>query len=111
MLKSFYLPRSYNSEKGQGAVDDLNNLLNEIGVSFTVSKNNNGQKLCISVDEEKLHSITENRSGRPVAHEFDIEKIQQMKKEGWTNKKIYEKLGMSKALFYLRMREYQMKNE
>ncbi len=37
--KSFYLPKSYNSEKGQGAIDDPNNLLNNVGVSFNVPKN------------------------------------------------------------------------
>ena len=38
ILKSFYLPRSYNSEKGQGAIDDLNRLLKDVGVSLMCLK-------------------------------------------------------------------------
>ena len=33
--------------------------------------------------------------------------MQQMKAEGKTNKEIYTELGVSKALFYLRMKEYK----
>lgn len=30
MLKSFYLPRSYDPGKGKGAIEDLNNLLSVV---------------------------------------------------------------------------------
>lgn len=108
ILKSFYLPRSYNSEKGQGAIDDLNGLLKDIGVSFRVSKNNNGQKLMISVDEQKLKNATTfPKIGRPIEHEIDFSKIEQMKLSGKTNKQIYTELGISKSLFYLKKKEYK----
>jgi len=70
LRKSFFLPRSYDPGKGQGAIDDLNGLLNGIGVSFNVSKDNKGQKLYISINERQLHKFTGNRSGRPVEHEL-----------------------------------------
>lgn len=107
ILKSFYLPKSYNPEKGQGAIDDLNNLLNRIGVSFNVSKNNNGQKLSICVDEKKLKNATSYKAGRPVEHKIDFSQIEHMKLSGKTNKQIYTELGMSKSLFYLKMKEYK----
>lgn len=110
MLKSFYLPRSYNPQKGKGAINDLNNLLNDVGVSFSVSKKDNGQKLFISVDEDKLEKIKKSEGGRPVIHRFDFEEVQRMKEDGMTNKQIYEALGMSKALFYLRMKEHKGKS-
>ncbi len=108
ILKSFYLPKSYNAEKGQGAIDDLNNLLNNVGVSFNVSKNNNGQKLFIKVDEEKLKdATTHHKAGRPVEHKIDFSEIEQMKLSGKTNKQIYTNFWISKSLFYLKMKEYK----
>lgn len=111
MRKGFYLPKGYDPQKGQGTIDDLNDLLNDIGVSFNVSKNNNGQILNIFIDEKRLKMVTDNKAGRPVKYDFDIEKIKQMKKDGKTNKQIYEELGMSKALFYLRLKECKNKIE
>lgn len=107
IFKSFYLPKSYNLEKGQGAIDDLNNLLNEAGVFFDVSKNNIGQRLIIKIDEEKFKKVTTCKSGRPIEHEIDFGKVQQLKADGKTNKEIYTELGISKSLFYLKMKEYK----
>ncbi len=107
ILKSFYLPRSYNSEKGQGTINDLNRLLKDVGVSFDVSKNNNGQKLMIYVDEEKVKNVKSVKAGRPVEHKFNYSEIEQMKLSGKTNKQIYSELGMSKSLFYLKMKQYK----
>lgn len=108
ILKSFYLPRSYNSEKGQGAIDDLNGLLKDVGVSFNVSKNNNGQKLFISVNEQKLKDATaHHKAGRPVEHKIDFSEIERMRSSGKTNKQIYTELGISKSLFYLKMKGYK----
>lgn len=112
MLKSFYLPKSYDKAKGQGTINDLNNLLAEVGVNFKVGKpkNGTGLKLFIYVDEEKLKTSTNIKVGRPVQHELDIKKVNQMKADGKTNKEIYTELGMSKSLFYLKMREYKNNN-
>ena len=60
-------------------------------------------KLNILVYEEKLKS----KAGRPVGHDFDYFKVEQMKADGMTNKEIYTELGISKALYYLRMKEYK----
>lgn len=107
ILKGFYLPRSYDPKKGQGAIDDLNRLLKDTGVSFNVSKNNNGQKLMIYVDEEKVKNAKSVKVGRPVEHEFNYSDIEQMRLSGKTNKQIYSELGMSKSLFYLKMKKYK----
>lgn len=108
LKKNFYLPRSYDISKGQGAIDDLNNLLECVGVQFTVSKKHNGLKLFIDVDEEKLKKSTTSKNlGRPVEHEFSIEQVQKMKADGKTNKQIYTELHMSKSLFYKHMKEYK----
>ena len=108
ILKSFYLPKSYNPQKGQGAIDDLNNLLNDVGVVFNVSKNDNVQKLVISIDEQKLkHATDRPRSGRPIEYQIDYSKIEEMKLSGKNNKQIYTELGISKSLFYLKMKEYK----
>lgn len=101
------MPKSYNPEKGQGAIDDLNNLLNVVGVFFDVSKNNNGLKLMIKIDEERFKKVTTCKSGRPIEHEIDFEKVKQLKADGKTNKEIYMELGISKSLFYLKMKEYK----
>ena len=108
MKKNFYLPRSYDITKGKDTIDDLNNLLNDVGIYFKVGQRDGGLKLFISVDEEKLQQATSKpKLGRPTGYEFDIEKVRQMQSEGKTNKEIYNELGMSKSLFYLRMKEYK----
>ena len=42
--------------------------------------------------------------------QIDFEKVQQLKADGKTNKEIYTELGISKSLFYLKMREYKNNN-
>lgn len=107
MRKNFYLPQSYDISKGQGAIDDLNNLLECVGVRFTVSKKYKGLKLFIDVNEEKLHQATTKNSGRPVEHIFNMAEVERMKADGKTNKEIYTELHMSKSLFYKHMKEYK----
>lgn len=73
-------------------------------VQFSIAKDNeNNDIISILVYEEKLKS----KAGRPTGHDFDYSKVEQMKADGMTNKEIYEALGISKALFYLRMKEYK----
>lgn len=48
--------------------------------------------------------------GRPVEHEIDFKAVERMQAEGMTNKQIYEKLDISKALFYKRLAEYKNNN-
>ena len=85
-------------KKAEKIVADLNQLLNG-KVQFSIEKG----KLDILVYEEKLKS----KAGRPVGHDFDYSKVEQMKADGKTNKEIYTELGVSKALYYLRMKEYK----
>ena len=99
-----YLPLSYkylkyNGDKANEIVEDLNQLLNG-KVHFSIDEKG---KLNILVYEEKLKS----KAGRPVGHDFDYFKVEQMKADGMTNKEIYTELGISKALYYLRMKEYK----
>ena len=86
-------------KKAEKIVKDLNKILND-KVDFSIDEN---YKLNILVYEEKLKS----KAGRPAKHDFDYSKVEQMKADGKTNKEIYTELGISKALFYLRMKEYK----
>ena len=73
-------------------------------VQFSIDKDNeNKDIISILVYEEKLKS----KAGRPTGHDFDYAKVEQMKADDMTNKEIYEALGISKALYYLRMKEYK----
>lgn len=110
--KNFYLASNFDVKKGQPAIDDLNKMLECVGVQFDIkmvkSKNGNiGKKLFIEVDEDKLRTATNTKAGRPIEHEIDFAEVEQMKAYGMTNKQIYEKLNISKSLFYLKMREYK----
>lgn len=93
-------------KKANKIVADLNQLLNgkvEFSVKKEKIKGENKDVLSILVYEENLKS----KAGRPKGHDFDYAKVEQMKAEGKTNKEIYTELGVSKALFYLRMKEYK----
>lgn len=105
--KNFYLASNYNPEKGKNAINDLNSLLDSVGVSFSVSVVGSGKKLFIEVDEKKLKAATDSKGGRPVEHSIDFLEVEKMKADGMTNKDIYTKLGISKSLFYLKMKEYK----
>lgn len=105
--KNFYLASNYNPEKGKNAINDLNSLLDSVGVSFSVSVIGSGKKLFIEVDEKKLKAATDSKGGRPVEHSIDFSEVEKMKADGMTNKDIYTKLGISKSLFYLKMKEYK----
>ena len=100
---------NYDPRKGQQAIDDLNNLLQNVGVSFRVSVVGTGQKIFIQVNEKKLKAATDTKVGRPVKYTVDLAEVEKMKSAGMTNKEIYTKLGISKSLFYLKMRESKNK--
>lgn len=61
----------------------------------------------IKIDEAKFTKVTTCKSGRPIEYEIDFEKVKQLKADGKTNKEIYTELGISKSLFYLKMKEYK----
>lgn len=105
--KNFYLASTFDVAKGRPAIEDLNGLLEIVGVTFQIKKIKNAKKLFIEVDEEKLRVSTDTKAGRPVENEIDFERVEQMKADGMTNKQIYETLDISKSLFYLRMKEYK----
>ena len=104
--KNFYLASNFDLTKGKPAIDDLNKLLSSVGVKFNAGSVGSGKKLFITVDEKKLQSAT-YKGGRPVEHNINFSEIEQMRVQGLTNKEIYTKLGISKSLFYLKMREYK----
>lgn len=110
--KFFYLRNNYVEEKGQKTIDDLNNILLDAGVSFSVQVDKTGKKLIIDIDEEILRVFKEKNAkvGRPVEHEIDFKAVERMQAEGMTNKQIYEQLDISKALFYKRLAEYKNNN-
>ena len=106
--KNFYLASNFDVAKGQPAIDDLNNMLECVGVNFSIREIKTGhKKIFIEVDEDKLRTATNTKAGRPIEHEIDFAKVEQMKADGKTNKEIYTELGISKSLFYLKMREYK----
>lgn len=106
--KNFYLASTFDVAKGQPAIDDLNSMLEYVGVNFSIREIKTGhKKLFIEVNEDKLHQATNTKAGRPIEHEIDFAKVEQMKADGKTNKEIYTELGISKSLFYLKMREYK----
>lgn len=109
MHTSFLLARNYDPRKGKGAIADLNDALGDVGVTFTVEVTPTGKRLNIDIDGEKLYQVTnppKGKGGRPLEHRIDWERVEQMQKDGMTNKQIYESLGMSKSLFYTRKREW-----
>lgn len=106
--KNFYLASTFDIAKGRPAIDDLNSMLECVGVNFSIREIKAGhKKLFIEVNEDKLRTATNTKAGRPIEHEIDFEKVQQLKADGKTNKEIYTELGISKSLFYLKMREYK----
>lgn len=109
MRKSFYLAENYNVQKGFRTIKDLNALLNQVGINFHVESGKN-KKLMIDVDEDLLKHFSGKKTGRPVKYHFDYEQIQKMQKEGMSNTEIYKELGISKSLFYQRLREYKKNN-
>lgn len=109
--KYFILANNWDIKKGSPAFDDLNQLLKCVGVSFRVVKMKNGYyQVLVDVDENTLRSATTSKAGRPVEHEIDYNTILKMQAAGETNKAIYTKLGMSKSLFYMKMREFKNNN-
>lgn len=107
MRKSFLLAWNYDPKKGQGAIDDLNRMLIDVGITFDVEVGDRGKRLVIDVNESKLRTATtpKGKGGRPLEHRIDWDKVEEMQKDGMTNKQIYETLGISKSLFYTRKRE------
>lgn len=110
--KNFYLASTFDISRGKPAIDDLNNLLECVGVNFQIKEIKKGhKKIFIEVNEEKLRDAISTKEskkiGRPTEHEFDFDQIEKMKANGKTNTEIYKELGMSKSLFYLRMKEYK----
>lgn len=106
MHKSFLLARSYSPEKGQSTIDDLNRILIDLGITFDVEVSERGKRLVIAVNEAKLRMAIKGKGGRPLEHRIDWNKVEEMQKDGMTNKQIYESLGMSKSLFYTRKRQW-----
>ena len=104
--KTFRLEPKYLNEHRkeiETIVKQLNNLLKD-KVQFSIKKDKNGNDILpVTVFEEKLKS----HAGRPKGHTFDYARVEQMKAEGKTNKEIYTELGVSRALYYLRMKEYK----
>ena len=109
--KNFYLASTFDVAKGQPAIDDLNSMLECVGVNFSIREIKTGhKKLFIEVNEDKLRTAINTKAGRPIKHEIDFAEVEQMNADGKTNKEIYTELGISKSLFYLKMREYKNNN-
>ena len=89
-----------NTQKA--VVKQLNDLVGDT-IRFAFTKDN---KLSVTVYEEKLKV----KAGRPVTKNLPLAEVEQMKADGKTNKEIYTELGISKSLFYLKMREYKNNN-
>lgn len=83
------------------------NVENELYEEFLQLNNDSTIKQVMLMFCECLEYFENNKAGRPKGYDFDYAKVEQMKADGKTNKEIYEELGVSKALYYLRMKEYK----
>lgn len=83
------------------------NVENELYEEFLQLNDDSTIKQVMLMFCECLEYFENNKAGRPIEHNFDIAAVEQMKASGMNNKQIYESLGMSKSLFYLKMREYK----
>lgn len=101
--KQFSLSSNYSEKKGKLTIDDLNQLLNCAGISFNIKT---GKKLIVEIDEKKFKAVTNPRIGRPEK-EIDFDLVAEMKSDGKTNKEICTALGISKSLFYVKMKEFK----
>ena len=106
------MKKNYDLQKGEKTLKNLNQLLEDVGINFDVLEGNHDKKLIININEEILRAFKEKNAkvGRPVEHEIDFKAVERMQAEGMTNKQIYEKLDISKALFYKRLAEYKNNN-
>lgn len=108
MRKTVWISDDWNDRKAR-VTPALNKMLNDVGVTFTVRPPQGEEKhrqFVVTIDEDKLNKATSKSTGRPK-HEFDYQKVLELKEKGWTNTQIAEELGISISLFYLRMREYK----
>lgn len=115
ILKEFYLSYGYQVKECQRTIDELNQTLEPVGVHFRavekLDPNDHSRmfkSLFIDIDDDKVSRISNRKkSGRPPEHEFDYEKIKEMRANGMKNKDICTELNISTSLFYTRMREYK----
>lgn len=109
IYQEFDLSKNYiarNGKEAQKTMDQINELLKG-KAEFCFCKNEcNHDALLVIVHDEKLQS----KAGRPVGHTFDYQAVEQMRAAGMTHKEIYTTLGYSKALYYLRLKEYKNNN-
>jgi hypothetical protein len=111
MVKEFALYKKDGTQAKD--VKELNSELNKIGVHIDFFDLFEGiDYLTISIDEQRLHDAIKpvkpsKPMGRPRQYNFDFELVKQMRSQGMTFKQIYTKLGMSKALFYMHLKEYR----
>lgn len=89
-------------------LDIVNAALKDLGLNLNITTDrNNRNRLIIDFNKEILTPINGHDGilGRPKKH-VDCKIIKQMQAEGMTNKQIYEQLGITKATFYLKLKEY-----
>lgn len=97
-------------DKQANAINPLNRMLKDVGVTFSVEPpTGTHRQLVVTIDEDTLDKATKKSSGRPK-HEFDYQKVMELKEKGMTNKQIADELGISISLFYLRMKDYKNNN-
>lgn len=112
MQKHVWIPDDWDDKKAN-VTPVLNRLLNDVGISFEVRPPKEHEKyrgLYITVDEDVLGHATKKSTGRPTEHEFDYQRVMELKEKGLTNKQIADELGISISLFYLRMKDYKNNN-
>ena len=101
---------SFYNDDVKSKLQELNQLLNPYGIKFTSDqkelKTGKIQKQWhIDVDEDLLQQYTrsdEKKVGRPSI-KIDYDKIVELRRQDKTNIEICKELGISKALFYLKV--------
>lgn len=97
-----------NAEKNCD-LERLNAELKNLGLNLDIIiDRNNRKRLIIDFDKNLLTAINGN-DGILGRHrkQVDFDAIERMQAEGMTNKQICEQLGIAKATFYLKMKEYR----
>lgn len=90
-------------------LDTVNAALKDLGLNLNITTDrNNRKRLIIDFNKEILTPINGNdgKLGRHLK-KIDFDAIERMQAEGMTNKQICEQLGIAKATFYLKIKEYR----
>lgn len=106
-----------NDKEVMSSIDDINRRLAGTGVSLQYRKRYNDKYLIVNIDDMQVARVKRlvdinnrqraaGKTGRP-RKDFSVEQVLQWQAEGLSNAEIIRRLGISKAGFYAKMKEYK----